>query len=148
MILLKAMVAKYGLAKSAVGVLVALLVAWALGTLAWANVKSVWFQNKAERAEVRAERAEATAVTAQGNANSANAGAVNATTTRQAMDAAVTDARVATQASATRIENYAHRDAPIADIRDPVDPDILRELDEADRRARAAADRLQRESPS
>lgn len=97
------------------------------------------------RANVWKERAEenkTAAVQAQANANSANAGAENATVTRQAVDLIVTTVPAKAEASAQRIENYA---PPVpSPVAGPADPDVMRELEDAEAAARAAANRLQR----
>lgn len=90
-----------------------------------------------------AETARGAATTAQANANSANAGAMNATQTRTNIDAGTFTVRVATEQSAQRIESYVDRPIAPADL-DPIDPDVMRELEGAEDRARAAANRLQR----
>lgn len=92
----------------------------------------------------RAEQAATAAKVAQGNADSANAGAANASATRTNIDAGTFTVRVETEQSAGRIE--AHEPPSAAAVR-PADPDILRELADAERQARAAADRLQRARP-
>jgi cytoskeletal protein RodZ len=84
----------------------------------------------------------AAAQTAQANATSANVGAANATQTRAAMDAGTGSARAAAIDSTDRIQNHAPPSPAAADL--PADPDVLRELREGERRARAAANRLQR----
>lgn len=116
------------------------------GLLLIAVALFAWGQFSAWRAgswKDRAKDAEAAAGTAQANADSANAGAANASLTRQNMDASTVTVRVETEAAAQRIEGYANRPAPVADL-SPVDPDVVRELDAAEARARAAADRLRR----
>lgn len=91
----------------------------------------------------RATDAQEAATQAQANADSADAGASNATTTRQNIDAGTVTVRVETEQSAQRMESYANRAAPVADL-DPIDPDIVRELEQAESRARSAAAGLQR----
>lgn len=120
------------------GIVLVLLVL-AAGMLGWAAFES-W---RARSANARADKATAAAHTAQGNANSANAGAANATTTRAAIDAGTVTVRVQTEQSAGRIEANANRPVAPSD-RAPVDADVLRELEDAEGRARAAAARLQR----
>lgn len=111
----------------------------AVGFFAWGQFSS-W---RAGNWKDRAKDAQAAAGAAQANADSANAGAANATLTRQNMDAGTVTVRVETEAAARRIEGYANRPAPVADLA-PVDPDVVRELEAAEDRARAAADRLRR----
>jgi len=90
----------------------------------------------------RAQESAAAATQAQAEAKSANAGAENATVTRQAVDLIVTTVPAKAEASAQRIENYAP--AVPAPAAGPADPDVMRELEEAEASARAAANRLQR----
>jgi hypothetical protein len=92
----------------------------------------------------RAEDAAAAASTAQGNADSANAGAANATTTREALDWGTVTVRVDTAQSAERIQNHVSTDPDPDGL---PDPDVVRELEAADRAYRAAGDRLQRAHP-
>lgn len=84
----------------------------------------------------------AAAATAQANASSANAGAANASTTRAAIDAGTVTVRLQTEDSARRIEN--HEQDPDGNADAEPDADIVRELEDAEDRARAAANRLQR----
>lgn len=119
--------------------IVALLVVVALLSLVWSGFQS-W---RARSASARADHNAAAAITAQANATSADTGAANATTTRTNIDAGTLTVRVETEQSAGRIETYANRPVPAAD-RAPVDPDVVRELEEAAHRVRAASDRLQR----
>lgn len=112
--------------------------------LVLAQIAFGWFTGmRADYWKGQAEDARGAAATAQTNATSANAGAANATQTRTNIDAGTFTVRVATEQSAQRIETYADRPIAPADL-DPVDPDVLRELEGAEGRARAAADRLQR----
>ena len=119
--------------------IVAVLLLIAVVMFAWGQFQS-W---RSGTWKGRAQDAAAAAKTAQGNADSANAGAENATATRASIDAGTITVRVETEESARRIESYAYHPAPAADLA-PVDPDVLRELEAAERQARAAADRLQR----
>lgn len=114
----------------------------AIGWTAWAFVSGRWW---AWRADVWKERAQAAADAARqerANARSADAGAANATATRQGMDTATGAVRAETEAAAERIERHAHPDNPAAV--DDAGAELVRELDDAEARARAAADRLQR----
>lgn len=119
--------------RAVVLVLVIVLVyQWAAGSIGW------W------RADVWKDRAgenKAAAEQAQANAVSANAGAANATETRQKVDVVISTVPAKAEASAQRIEA---RETPSAADAGPVDPYILRELEDAEAEARAAADRLQR----
>lgn len=123
------------------GIVLVLLVL-AAAMMGWAAFES-W---RARSATARADKATSAANTAQANATSANAGAANATTTRAAIDAGTVTVRVQTEQSAGRIETHANRPVAAND-RAPVDADVLRELEDAEGRARAAADRLQRTHP-
>lgn len=117
------------------GVLLVLTVL-GLGGYVW------WLQHQASKVpELRAA-----AQTAQANAESANAGATNATATRAAMDTAGIDIRLHTDDSARRIEDHEQADDAGRADAEP-DPDVLRELADAQARARAAANRLQRKKP-
>ena len=115
-----------------VGVLLVLAVL-VLGGYGW------WLKHQADKVP----ELQQAAAQAQGNANSANAGAANASGTRAAIDAGTVTVRLETDAAVQRIEGYANRPVPAADL-DPVDADVVRELDAAEGRARTAADRLQR----
>lgn len=134
------------LGDTVVRVVVALLVVTALvlivGSLAFGKLG--WW--RAEVWQQRAETADQAARTAQANAESANAGAANATQTRSQMDAGTVTVRVETEAAAQRIEEHANHPSPVVDL-EPVDAGVLRELEAAETRARAAADRLQRKGP-
>ena len=112
----------------------------ALGLLGWAGFQSWRAGSWKEAAKHNAEAAQA----AQANAASANAGAANATATRAAVDATTTAAR---EAAAPSVERILRNDTPTAATPGPVPADIVRELAEGERRARAAADRLRRKSP-
>lgn len=90
----------------------------------------------------RAHTSNAAAEQAQAEAASANVGAQNATATRQGIDLIVTTVPAKAEASAQRIEKYAP--AVPAPVAGPADPDVMRELEEAEASARAAANRLQR----
>lgn len=117
--------------------IVAVLLLIAVVMFAWGQFQS-W---RSGTWKGRAEDAAMAARTAQGNADSANAGAANATATRTNVDTGTFTVRVETEQSAGRIEAHAPESA--AAVR-TADPDILRELADAESRARAAADRLQR----
>lgn len=121
----------------AAGVLVFVLL-----LVAWGIISGKFWKWKAQRAEDRADVAEANAEVAQGNAISANAGAENATVTRGNMDAGSLNIRFITDQAATRAENHDDSN-PVRDD-GALPDDLVRELDEADDRARAAANRLQR----
>ena len=108
----------------------------AFGLLGWAGLQSWRAGAWRDTARHNAEAAQ----TAQANADSANAGAANATATRGAMDATATAAREAVAPSVERILRY---DPHPAATPGPVPADIVRELAEGERRARAAANRLQ-----
>ena len=112
--------------------------------IAWGLISGKFWKWKAERAEDRADVAEANAAVAQGNAISANAGAENATITRGNMDAGSLNIRFITDQAATRAENHDDSN-PVGDD-GALPADLVRELDEADDRARAAANRLQRKN--
>jgi len=115
------------------GLVLVLLAQCVGGKLGWWRA-DVWKE--------RAQESQAAATQAQANADSANAGAENATVTRQAVDLIVTTVPARAEASAQRIENYAPTvPAPAGG---PADPDVMRELEEAEASARAAANRLQR----
>lgn len=97
---------------------------------------------QANRANDRADVAEENAATAQGNADRANGAAGNATLTRQNMDRGKLDITVTTNAAAARAEKYDPTNDP--DYDGGVSPELVRELEAAQNRARAASDRLQR----
>lgn len=97
---------------------------------------------QAGRANDRADVAEENAATAQGNADRANGSAENATFTRQRMDDGKLDITVTTTQAAERAEKYDPTIDP--DYDGGVSPDLVRELEAAQDRARAAKNRLQR----
>lgn len=115
------------------GLVLVLLAQCVGGKLAW------W---RADAWKERAQESAAAATQAQDNANSANAGAENATVTRQGIDLIVTTVPAKAEASAQRIERYAPP-VPVP-AAGPADPDVMRELEDAEAVARAAANRLQR----
>ena len=119
-------------------VLQLVMVLAALGLLGWAGLQSWRAGAWKDTAKHNAEAAQ----TAQANADSANAGAANATETRAKVDATATAAR---EAAAPSVERILRHDSPPAATPGPVPAGVLRELAEGERRARAAADRLQRE---
>ena len=104
------------------------------GRLGWWRA-GVWKERAEEQRDIASQ--------AQAEANSANAGAQNATETRQRVDLVLSGIPSQTEASAQRIEQHADRPAPVADL-DPIDPAVVRELEDGEARVRAASDRLQR----
>lgn len=124
-------------AKAAYLAVVGILLLAALAMFVWGQVSS-W---RAGTWEDRARQASAAATTAQANASSANAGAANATATREAIDFGSVTVRVETEQSARRIQDH---DPNHTEPAGAPDADVLRELEDASRKYRAAADRLQR----
>lgn len=119
---------------------VALLVG--LSYLGFGLVTGKYYKWQAGRQEDRADRAESNLKVATKNADDANTGAAIGNETRGKMDKSTVDIRVFTDKGAGRVENYesdtANDDGTLPD-------DIVRELNAAHARARAAADQLQRE---
>lgn len=101
-----------------------------------------WYQWRADVANKRADVAEENAAVAQGNADRANGAAENAAITREKIDAGKLDIIVTTNAAATRAEKYDPTIDP--DYDGGVSPDLVRELEAAQDRARTSANRLQR----
>lgn len=115
-----------------------------LGLAGWAG----WQGWRARHWKDAAQHNAQAAATAQANATSANAGAANATQTRAAVDATASAARDVASPSATRIRDHADDPSTSPPATGAgagtVPADVVRELREGERRARAAADRLQR----
>jgi biopolymer transport protein ExbB/TolQ len=112
-----------------------------VAVLAWSLITGRFWQWRADVWKGRAQEATQAAEQAQAKADSADAGAANATETRQEMDAALDKTRTETKSSVERIKNHAPVAEPVPDA--SLDAGILRELEEGDRAYRAAADRLQ-----
>lgn len=108
-----------------------------VGSLAFGRIG--WW--RADVWKGRAEDASQAAAQAQTNAHSANAGAANASQTRARMDASVEAVQAGTEENAQKVEGYGERPIDPADSGD-VDADVLRDLEAAQRRARASAARL------
>lgn len=117
-------------------IVVLLLVLW----VAWAFISGAFARWQLGRAKARAETAEAAARIERANAQGARAGAQIATDTRGRIDTLVVEVRDKTAQRADRIEQHAD---PDADTGKP-DPDVLRDLEDAEAEYRAAASRLQR----
>lgn len=130
------------LGKTIYNTLAALAILAVLTAVGFGVITGKFWKWKAGRAEDRAENAEAVAETATTNAQNANGSAENASMTRGRMDGGTFEIRLTTDQAATRAENYDDSN----DVRDasglPVD--LVRELESAEDRAGAAADRLQR----
>jgi hypothetical protein len=117
-----------------------------LGVLSWVGIgvaSGKFWKWRAHSLEDRAIGAENRAATAETNAANANGSAANATQTRAAIDAGTLSIRVTTEQAAGRVEYGAY------DIGDDgsLPPDLVRDVDAAHDRARAAANRLQRKGP-
>ena len=123
--------------------IVALLILTLLGSLVYGFTVGKFWAFRAHRAEDKAERASNRAQVEAGNAQGARASADNAAQTRARMDHIVFEVRDNTGQRAERIESHAK---PTAADSAP-DPDVLRDIQDAEADYRAAAARLQRQKP-
>lgn len=130
------------LGKTIYNVVAAVLALLFVAALAYVLISGRFWKWKAERAETRADNAEAVAETATKNADNANGAAENASLTRGRMTGQTLDIRVTTEQAATRAENYGDPDT--IDAASGLPADLVRELDDAEDRTRAAEDRLRR----
>lgn len=115
-----------------------------LGLVVYNVVAGKVWKWRYERADARAETAEARAETAETNARNADGALDNAATSRAIMDRDTEANRSATETAARRAETYGNASTATRDDgRLPVD--LVRELDDAEARADAAARRLRGE---
>jgi len=118
-----------------------------LGLLAYVGfviVTGRWANWKLRRTEAVLEVTQQRAAVAEINATNADGAAANASVTRADMDLSTSTIRETAAAAAERIENDVD-ELPLPEGADPapgLDPSVVRELETADRKARAAADRL------
>jgi hypothetical protein len=110
-----------------------------VGGLAFGLISGKFWTWRAHVWKDRAVAAAADAKVERKNADDANAGARNATVTRERIDLVISDTREAMEASATKIEDKA---APYDESDEPVDADVLAEIEAAEKRAAAAGKRI------
>jgi hypothetical protein len=121
--------------------IVAGLVLALLGSLVYGFTVGKFWAFRAHRAEAKAVQAADRAQVEAGNAQGARASADNAAQTRDRMDRIVFEVRDNTGQRAERIESHAKPDAAGS----VPDPDVLRDIQDAEADYRAAAARLQRQ---
>ena len=126
------------LGKTAYNAALALFLGLALVWVVYSVVSGKFSRWQRDSARERADIAEQAAANALANAASANAGAKNAALTRGRTDELVIDVRGLSELAASRMESaIPHEAAP-----EPVDEDVLAELDAAEDRIAAQAKRL------
>lgn len=138
------MLAKYGLGRIVVWILVGSCCLFIFGWGLFGMTKTAYYRWSAENWKEKAQEARDEAVAQTKNYQASDGAFANATQTRENMTTAVGAAAYDFDAAIRRIDDYEKRTPAAPGANAAPDPDLLRDVDAAEDRYRAAQDRLQR----